>query len=236
MSGSIGTILGGAAGFMIGGPAGAAMGASIGGGVDGSRAAGKAVDAQVKSADAATAEQRRQYDLTRSDQAPWMEAGKTSLANIMSGFGNGGEFSKKFTLADYAADPGYQFRLSEGEKGIHRAASARGGLYSGATLKALARYNQDAASNEYGNAYNRFNTDQTGKFNRLASIAGLGQSSVNQVGQSGQNTANRIGENMMGAANARASGYVAGSNALNSGIGNAMNYYQNSQLLSKLAG
>ena len=52
-------------------------------------------------------------------------------------------------------DPGFQFRLGEGEQGIERAASARGGLNTGGTLKALMRFGQGLARQEYGNVYNR---------------------------------------------------------------------------------
>lgn len=120
MSKAIGTIAGGVGGFLIGGPTGAAIGASIGGGIDGSRAASDAASTLQQGADAATTEARREYDLTRADQLdllkqqrtdqqPWLDAGKNALAKLASG-------------VDLPTDPGYQFRLSEGEKAIQRAA------------------------------------------------------------------------------------------------------------------
>jgi hypothetical protein len=233
MSKALGTIAGGVGGFLIGGPAGAAIGASLGSGIDGSRAASDASSAQQQAADAATAEQRREYDMTRADQlgllkqqredqAPWLSAGQNALSKLASGI-------------DLPSDPGYQFRLNQGTQGIQRAASAHGGLYSGATLKALARFNQDTASQEYGNSWGR-----------LAQLAGFGQNATNQVGQAGQNAygtianagmnaSNNIGQNLMGAGNARASGYVGGANTINNGIGQALNFYQNQNLLSKLS-
>lgn len=54
-----------------------------------------------------------------------------------------------------ANDPGYQFRLEEGRKALQGAAAARGSILSGGTLKALDRYNQEYASGEFGNVYNR---------------------------------------------------------------------------------
>lgn len=235
----------------------AGAGASLVGSVIGKKASDKAVNAQTQASDAATAEARRQYDLTRSDQlslleqqradqAPWLSAGKNALAQLASGTAAGGSLVKPFSLADFAADPGYGFRVSEGEKGIQRAASARNGLYSGATLKALARFNQDTASNEYGNAYNRYNNDQNNQFSRLASLAGLGQTATNQVGQAGQsaygtiasagqNTSNNVSQNLLGAGNARASGYVGGANAITNGITQGLNFYQNQNLLSRLS-
>lgn len=232
-------------------------GAVVAGSAINAYSSNKASKAQQQSASDANAETAREYDQTRqdqldllkqqrADQQPWLDAGKASLAQIASGTAAGGRLVKPFSLADFAADPGYQFRLSEGEKGIQRAASGGSGLYSGATLKALARFNQDTASGEYGNAYNRYNTDQSNQFNRLASIAGLGQTATNQVGQAGQsaygtiasagqNASNNISQNLIGAGNARASGYVGGANAISNGIGQYLNYNQNQNLLSRLS-
>lgn len=231
--------------------------AIVGGAVIGAVASNKAASKQQDAANASTDESRREYEQTRqdqldqlaqqrADQAPWLNAGKASLAQLAAGTAPGGSLVKPFSLSDFAADPGYDFRVSEGEKAIQRAASGRGGLYSGATLKALARFNQDTASGEYNNAYNRYNTNQSNQFNRLASIAGLGQTATNQVGQAGQsaygtiasagtNASNNISQNMLGAANARASGYVGGANAINNGISQYMNYNQNQNLLSALS-
>jgi hypothetical protein len=231
--------------------------AVIGGAALGAVASNSAANKGVKAAGAANDEAAREYDQTRADQfalldrqradqLPWLDAGKTALAQLAAGTDAGGSLTRAFGLADFQADPGYDFRVSEGEKAIQRAASGRGGLYSGATLKALARFNQDTASGEYNNAYNRYNNDQSAKFNRLASIAGLGQTATNQVGQAGQsaygtiasagaNASNAIQNNLTGAANARASGYVGGANAIGNGISQYMNYTQNQNLLSALS-
>jgi hypothetical protein len=61
----------------------------------------------------------------------------------------------KFTAENFQADPGYGFRLSEGLKALERSAAARGGLLSGGTGKALTRFGQEMASQEFGNAYGR---------------------------------------------------------------------------------
>lgn len=145
-----------------------------------------------------------------------------------------GSLTKPFSLADYQADPGYAFRINEGYKGLNRSAAAAGGLQSGAALKAATRYGQEMGSQEYGNAYNRFNANQTTQYNRLSNLAGMGQT-ANQANQSagqsyannsaGQNYANQVGNYAMtnganqgnaalSAGDARASGY--------SGIGNSL--------------
>ena len=68
---------------------------------------------------------------------------------------------RNFGASDFQADPGYAFRLSEGMKALDRTAASRGGLLSGATLKGAQRFGSDLASQEYGNAYNRFQTNRS---------------------------------------------------------------------------
>jgi hypothetical protein len=147
----------------------------------------------------------------------------------------------KYATAEYTPemfakgqDPGYQFRLSEGMKGLERSAAARGGLLSGGTLKGIQRYGQDMASQEYQNAFNRYQAERTGTLNPFQAMAGVGQSTANTLGTMGMNYANQAGEAYQGAANARASGYVGAANALNQGISGVSNMYFQNQLLNRL--
>jgi hypothetical protein len=147
----------------------------------------------------------------------------------------------KYATAEYTPemfakgqDPGYQFRLSEGMKGLERSAAARGGLLSGGTLKGIQRYGQDMASQEYQNAFNRYQAERTGTLNPFQSMAGQGQSTANTLGTLGANYANQAGEAYQGAANARASGYVGQANAIGGTIGNLSNQYYQNQLMSRV--
>jgi len=147
----------------------------------------------------------------------------------------------KYATAEYTPemfakgiDPGYQFRLKEGMQGLERSAAARGGLLSGGTLKGIQRYGQDMASQEYQNAFNRYQAERTGTLNPLQSLAGVGQSTANTLGTMGMNYANQVGELYQGGANARASGYVGGANAINQGISGISNQYYQNQLLNTL--
>ncbi|WP_439684867.1 DNA transfer protein p32 [Cupriavidus oxalaticus] len=133
--------------------------------------------------------------------------------------GTYGSLLRNFTTSDFEADPGYQFRLGEGQKQIESSAAARGGLLSGAAAKALTKYNQNFASNEFQNAYNRFNTNQGNTFNRLASLAGVGQTATNQLQAAGQNYANNAGQAAIYGGTQRASGYAGQANALSAGLG-----------------
>lgn len=146
-----------------------------------------------------------------------------------------GSLTRNFTMADYQADPGYQFRLDQGQQALERSAAARGGLLSGGALKDTTAYAQGMASQEYGNAYNRFNNDQSTIWNRLSGLAGVGQQANNTIAQVGQNTASQIGQNTIGAGNAIAAGQVGSANAITGAIGQGISGYQNNQLLNLLA-
>jgi hypothetical protein len=126
--------------------------------------------------------------------------------------------TRAFSMDDFQKDPGYDFRMQEGQKALERSAAAKGGLMGGGFGKALSRYGQDYASNEYQNAYNRFNNDQGNRFNRLSALSGLGQTANAQIGQAGQNYANQVGNNYTGLANAQGAAGVAQSNALGNGL------------------
>lgn len=204
---------------------------SIASGIAGADAASDAADAQLKASREANALQERMFNRQRKDQEPWRQAG----ARALSGLENA-DFQRDFSMSDFQREPGYEFRMAEGQKALERSAAARGGLQSGGTLKALTRYGQDFASNEYQNAYNRFNADRDRRFGRLSSIAGLGQTANTQIGAAGQNYANQVGANTMGAANAAGAAGIAGANAWGgalSGLGRAgmdyaaMNQQQN---------
>ena len=186
----------------------------------------------------------------RSALQPAIDAEKAAQATqaqngLATPNANFGKLSKSFTMADYQADPGYQFRLDQGNKSVEQSAAARGSQLSGATMKALLKYGQGVASDEYGNAYNRFNNDQATQFNRLSGIAGTGQQQVNALGQAGQNfanavgnntmnTANQIGQNTIGAADARAASYMQTARGINSAIGTGINTYQQNQYLNNM--
>ncbi len=191
--------------------------AIVGGAVIGAVASNSASNDQQDAARASTDLQRDQYNQTRADNAPWRAAGENAL-NKLNGLLNDGSLTSRFTGADVANDPGYQFGMTQGMRAIDNSASARGGI-GGAALMAGTRYAQDYAGTKYNDAFNRWNTENTGTYNRLANIAGLGQQAVSQVGAAGQNFANQAGSNMIGAGNA------AAANSLNQGniYGNAMN-------------
>lgn len=157
-----------------------------------------------------------------------------------------------FSLTDFNADPGYAFRQSEQEKALQRAASAGGLLGSGSYLKDAMSQSGGLASQEFGNAFGRFQTNRLNKlsdykdaFNRfqisrsnvlnpLQSLMGAGQTATGQQAQAAQNFGTQAGSNIMGAGNAIAAGQVGSANAINSGISQGVGMYQQQNMLNRL--
>lgn len=196
----------------------------------GSGAAKDAAKIQANAAKDANATQKYMFDQTRADAEPWRNAGVDALGQISS---NMGDYTRDFTMADFNADPGYAFRLAEGQKAIERSAAAKGGLNSGATLKSLAKYGQNTASEEYANAYNRFNNDRTTRFNRLSSLAGIGQTANSGIANAGQNYANNVSANQIGVGNAQAAASVVGGNNMRNMLGQGAALYAMSDVRQK---
>lgn len=168
--------------------------------------------AQQQGLDAATAEQRRQYDQTRQDQMPWLNAGTGALAQMQAL--NSGDFSS------FKESPDYQWTLDQGYKGLDRSAAARGGLYSGGHSADLIDYGQGQASRQYGTFYSR-----------LSDLATGGNATAGSLGSLGAMMANNIGNNAIQGGMNRASSYQQRANnnsQLAAGLGGALNnWYQN---------
>lgn len=195
--------------------AAAAIGAAgaVAGGAMAASGAKKAAQTQAASADRASQIQLDMYNQTRQDLDPYKQAGATSLSQMMGQMAPDGYFNQTYTGQDIYSDPSYQFRLQQGQDAIQSSAAAQGGLLSGATLKTLQGYGQDMASQEYSNAYNRFNADQTNRYNRLSNLVGIGQNAAAQVGNAGAQTAQAVANNTMAGANSIAAGQVGSANA-----------------------
>lgn len=183
-----------------------------------------AAKTQSKAVDRATEAQERMFEKQIELQEPFRKVGVNALPELV-------EASKytPFTMEQFQADPGYAFRLQEGLKALDRSAAARGGLLSGATLKGAQRYGQELGSQEFTNAFNRYQLERQARLNPLQSLAGMSQTAANtmsnQAGQFGENMA----QNAMTQGNIRASGYMGAANALTGGLGQYLNYQQNQQ-------
>lgn len=206
-------------------------GAVVGSSLIGASASRSAAGAQAAAADRAAEGQERMFERQVELSEPWRKAGEQALNKLIPLT----DYTP-FSMAQFQADPGYGFRMSEGMKALERGAAARGGLLSGATLKGIQRFGQDLASQEYTNAFNRYQTERAARLQPLQSLAGVGQTTAQQIGQAGMQAAQNIGETQMSGAAARASGYVGGANALNQGLGTYLNYSQGQNLLNAMRG
>lgn len=150
-----------------------------------------------------------------------------------------GSLMRPFDVDDFEADPGYQFRLSQGADAIENSAAARGMQLSGANLKALNRFGQGFASNEYSNAWNRDAAEKDRSFNYLSGTSGQGLSAANATAGFGQQGANNISNLMTQSGNAQSAGIVGGANALQNGLtgaGNSLSDYMMMKTLLRSPG
>jgi hypothetical protein len=205
-------------------------------------ASNQASKAQKSAANRAADSQMAMFNRQVELQEPFRQAGLTAQNKMLTVLGleggdpnapDFGRYAKDFSMADYQADPGYGFRISEGMKALERSAAARGGLLSGATMKGVTRFGQDTAANEYTAAYNRYQANRANQLNPLQSLYGGGQTSTNLLsnaaGQAGQGIA---GAEMAGG-QARASGYINMASALNQGLSTGANLYMQNQYLNQ---
>jgi hypothetical protein len=214
--------------FWVAGAAivGSAIGAS------GARsAASTQADAANRSADLQASALEKQLAL----QEPYRQAGLTGQNRLMELMGLGGnagaadygKYGRDFSMADYQADPGYAFRLSEGMKQLGHQAAGRGGLISGQTMKGLQDYAQGSASQEYGNAFNRYQTNRANQLQTLGNLMSSGQAAAsNQAGNTG-NYATNAGNAYMAAGQAIGAGQLGAANTLASGLTGATSAYSN---------
>jgi len=185
------------AAIAIGATAAVGAGASI-------YAANKAAGAQRDASRAAINQQNSEYEQSRSDLAPWRTTGGSALDQIAKLYGldtvdaNGNvvKGSGKADFSSFSTSPDFQFNLGQGQDAINRSAAARGGLLSGAAVKAGETYATGLANQTFGDYVSR-----------LSGVAGAGQAATNATQAAGTNMANANSNSLMAAGNARASAY-----------------------------
>lgn len=205
-------------------------GAVVGSSLIGANAASSAASTQSAAANNAAQLQNEQFQQTRQDQMPFLQAGQRALTKL-----EGAVDYTPFSYNEFTKDPGYAFRLSEGQKALDASAAARGGLISGNALRAATAYGQNMGSQEYTNAFNRYQTERAAKLNPLQSLAGVGQTTAANLGTAGANNAAAVGNYLTGGAAANAAGTVGTANAVNQGVSTYLNYNQGNNLLNALS-
>lgn len=188
---------------------GSAAVTSVGAGISAmimGNAAGKAAEAQKNASLEGIRQQQDWYNRSIKGFEPYESAGQGAVDQLSELTGPNGAWSKGFTAQDFQQDPGYQFRLQEGQKALDRMQSARGNYLSGAAIKQGLNYNSGMASQEYANAYGRFMNDRQMRYQQLAGLAGMGMGAANAVGGYAQGTGARISDLWTQFGNAQAAG------------------------------
>lgn len=182
------------------------LGGSLLNGYLGSKAANNAADAQIAATREGNALLKYMYDTTRTDNLPALQARNNGLSGYQNLLKNPSAIT---------SDPGYKFGLDQGTNAINSQAAAKGGYYSGATLKALNKFGQD---------YGGTKLDQS--LNRYGNLAGLGQVGSQTIANAGNQYAQGASNNLIGAGNARGAASLASSNAWQNALNGFLGYQQ----------
>jgi hypothetical protein len=199
-----------------------------------------AADIGARSQAEAIAAQKEARDQQIALQEPYRQAGLTGQNRLMELLGLGGnagaagygQYARDFGMQDFQQDPGYAFRLSEGLKQLGSQARAQGGAGGGRTMMGMQNYAQGLASQEYGNAFNRYQTNRSNQLAPLGSLMSSGQAAASgQVGSQGQYGANAANLMMTGGANQANAALMQGNigaqqfNTLGRGLNQAQSMY-----------
>lgn len=167
-----------------------------------SSAAKDAANASTNATNASIGEQRRELDINQANQQPYLDTGKSALSTLAGMYGLNGQGNGKPDYSAFFSSPDYQATLQQNQQALDRDAAARGSLFSGGHSADVMQFGQNLAAQQFGNYYNR-----------LAGLAGIGQTSANQLGAYGQNYANAVGNLNMQNAQAQTNSIYGRANA-----------------------
>lgn len=206
-------------------PVGAIVGSAVIGGVGslasgaiGAGAADKAAKAQTKANDKSLALQEQIFNTTKDTVQPWITAGQQATQQITDGIANGSFDISKYGMDELVQDPGYQFRLAQGTKALEGAAAARGNYISGDQLKAVSDYGQEAASQEFGNAFARTEAERNAKVAILQGQQATGVNAANSMANTASNYAANAASTIQNTGAAQAAGAINVGNAYTNAI------------------
>jgi hypothetical protein len=181
-----------------------------------SSAAKSAAQTQAQGTQYASDLQKQMFDQMMAAQAPYRAAGQVGLNRIQEMLPY---FTKQPTAEDVLSMPGAQFGLSQGLGAVGQGMNV---LSPGSNVDiARQKFGADYLAQQL---YPQYMNQQTNIYNRLASLAGLGQASTAASGQLAQATGSNLAQLATGGASALAGGQIGAANALAGGlqgIGNA---------------
>jgi len=180
------------------------------------------------------------YQQNRADYAPFLASGTRAINQLSSLTAPGGKlYNTNFTYSDLYADPSYNWVKEQGINSLAAKSAAAGNYGSGNLGTALVDYGTNLASTEYGNAWNRWLEGNNALYNRLAGIAGIGQTAASGVTSSGTNAANSMSSNLLNTASNVAASQIGQANTWAnaiSGIGNLGGNMMNQYMMYNLLG
>lgn len=201
-------------------------GSSIIGGLLGSNSSTKAAKQAAATQQAAGKSleelSQTQYDAQSNNLNPYLSAGKGGVDALSAAFQPGGQLAQQFSFdpSQIKNNPNYQFVLQQGTDAVQKSAAAKGGLFSGGTMKALDQYSQGLASQTINDAYsqalNTFQTNHNNMFQGLTALTGVGENANQQQQQAADLRAKTFeaGTNAyMGAGASQAAGTAGAGNA-----------------------
>lgn len=222
--------------------------AGIGGALISSSASKNAANTQAQAANQASANQLAQYQQTRQDLSPFLQAGQGGLQALLTSLGLGEDPNEpnllqlngingltfQPTQAQLAATPGYQFDLNQGLQSVQNSNAAAGRGVSGAALKGAAQYATGLANNTLTTQQGIFQNNLSNVLGPLMNLTNLGENAGATVGQQGVQAVGQANNALIGGANASAAGTVGSANAISGGLSSAANAPLNYSLYSQL--
>lgn len=190
----------------------------------------QAAQDQLQATNNSIAFQQQALATQQADLQPYMQAGNATLPTLAAILGQSGSLTPQQIMEQ---DPGYQFRMNQGQTALeNNAAVANGPGLSGATLQALTQYGQNYASNEFNNIFTRnMDVANLGQASAAGSAANTG-AAANSIGNTITSGATAAGNLLTSGAAAQAAGTIGTANALTSAIGN----YNSQQTLKSIFG
>jgi hypothetical protein len=166
---------------------------------------------------------KQMFDITNENLRPYREAGTTTLKDLLTRMP---ELTRGYTAEDFAQgiDPGYQFRLAQGQKALENQFNRGGGLVSGNVMQGMQDYTQGQASQEFANAFGRNTATQTNIFNRLKGIADMGLGATGTTADVATRTGESMGSAAIAGAQAQGAGQIGAAKAYGNTLQGMANY------------
>lgn len=205
-------------------PAAIPIAAAVGGAAIKAYSADKAAGVQGRAASHASTIEQEKLNQTQNEFDPYLRTGEQAnglLSNRLN------ELTAPITMdqATLEKTPGYQFNLKQGLKAAQNSAAARGLGTSGAAFKGAESFASGLADSTYQNQFNNAVTNQTNAYKRLLELAGLGETSANNLGVFRNKVGQSQGTNTIGAGDARGAAVGAAGNAVANGLQSAATSY-----------